>query len=64
MMNHMMWVSVFIGWAAAAIVLRYGGLRLFRTVRPVFLGLVLGYYLPKLPITVLSAIFGITQRWA
>jgi len=63
MMNHMMWVSVFIGWAAAAIVLRYGGLRLFRQVRPVFLGLVLGYYLPKLPITVLSAIFGITQRW-
>ncbi len=63
MMNHMMWVSVFLGWAAAVIVLRYGGLRLFREVRPVFLGLVLGYYLPKLPITALSAIFGITQRW-
>ena len=63
MMNHMMWASTFLGWAAATLVLRYGGPRLFHRLRPVFLGLVLGYYLTKLPITVLSAIFGVTQRW-
>jgi hypothetical protein len=58
-----MWASIFIGWAAATLVLRYGGLRLFRQLRPIALGLVLGYYLTKLPITVLSALFGVTQRW-
>jgi len=63
MMNHMMWASTFIGWAAATLVLRYGGPRLFRQLRPLFLGLVLGYYITKLPITVLSAVFGVTQRW-
>jgi len=63
MMNHMLWASTFIGWAAATIVLRYGGPRLFRQLRPAFLGLVLGYYITKLPITVLSALFGVTQRW-
>jgi hypothetical protein len=63
MVNHMMWSSTFVGWLAATIVLRYGGLRLFRELRPLFLGLVLGYYITKLPITVLSAVFGVTQRW-
>jgi hypothetical protein len=63
LMNHMMWASTFIGWAAATAVLRYGGPRLFRQLRPAFLGLVLGYYITKLPITALSAIFGVTQRW-
>jgi hypothetical protein len=63
LMNHMMWASIFIGWLAAAIVLRYGGLRLFRQLRPLFLGLVLGYYITKLPITALSALLGVTQRW-
>jgi hypothetical protein len=63
MMNHMMWTSILIGWACAATVLRYGGLRRFRALRPFFLGLVLGYYITKLPITALSAILGVTQRW-
>jgi hypothetical protein len=63
MMNHMMWASILIGWACAALVLRYGGLRRFRDLRPFFLGLVLGYYITKLPITALSAVFGVTQRW-
>ncbi len=63
MTNHMMWASVFIGWLAATLALRYGGLRPFRSLQPIALGLVLGYYITKLPITVLSAIFGVTQRW-
>ena len=63
MTNRMMWASTFIGWLAATVVLRYGGLRLFRQLRPIALGLVLGYYITKLPITVLSAVFGVTQRW-
>ena len=63
MTNRMMWASIFIGWLAATVVLRYGGLKMFRQLRPIALGLVLGYYITKLPITVLSAVFGVTQRW-
>src|SRR3712207_7705060 len=36
------WSSVLIGWAIAALVRRYGGLKLYRALRPVFLGLILG----------------------
>ncbi len=58
-MNHVMWVSIFLGWLAASLTLRYGGLRLFRELRPIALGLVLGYYIMKLPVTVLCAILHI-----
>ena len=36
------WFSLFIGWAAKLLVLRLGGSRLFRQVRPLFVGLILG----------------------
>ncbi len=58
-MNHVMWVSIFLGWLAASVTLRYGGLRLFRQLRPIALGLVLGYYIMKLPVTILCAILHI-----
>ena len=62
LMNHMMWSSIFLGWLASSLTLRYGGLRLFRQLRPIFLGLVLGYYIMKLPIAILSACLGITEE--
>jgi hypothetical protein len=37
-----MWLSILISWALKALILRYGGLRLYRTALPFFLGLVLG----------------------
>ena len=36
------WSSMERGWLANRIVLQYGGARLFRRLRPLFLGLVLG----------------------
>ena len=39
-----MWFSVFLAWLIKAIVIRYGGPRLLATVRPFFLGLILGQF--------------------
>ncbi len=36
------WVAVFIGWLLKTAVLRFGGFRTFRRLRPVAFGLVLG----------------------
>jgi hypothetical protein len=37
-----MWFSVFVAWLLKAIILKYGGSRLYMWLRPVFLGLILG----------------------
>jgi len=59
--NRSIWVNLFIAWTISTLIRRYGGLRLFRTLRPAFLGLVLGDYVPQGFFAVLSSIFGITQ---
>jgi len=59
--NRSMWMNVFIAWALSTLIRRYGGLRLFRTLRPAFLGLVLGQYLTQGALAIISSIFGITQ---
>jgi hypothetical protein len=59
--NRSLWLNVFIAWIVTTLIRRYGGLRLFRTFRPVFLGLVLGEYLPRGFFAIISSIFGITQ---
>ncbi len=39
-----MWFPFFVAWGAKTAVLRYGGMRLYRTTLPFFLGLILGDY--------------------
>jgi hypothetical protein len=39
---HLVWMPMLIAWAAKSAVLRYGGLRLYRQVVPLFYGLILG----------------------
>ncbi len=57
--NRSMWANVFIAWAITATIRRYGGLQLFRQMRPAFLGLVLGQYLPQGFFAIISSVFGI-----
>jgi hypothetical protein len=39
---HVLWFSIFVGWAVKSLVQRYGGLRGYRTLLPFFLGLMVG----------------------
>lgn len=39
-----LWFSVMIGWALKSVILRYGGFRRFRDLKPFFLGLIVGEY--------------------
>jgi hypothetical protein len=55
--NRSLWVSVFIAWALSTLIKRYGGLRLYRTLRPAFIGLVLGQFLTQGALAVISSIF-------
>lgn len=43
--THQVMVSMFLAWLAKVTVLHYGGVRLYRAIRPFFLGLILGHYL-------------------
>lgn len=43
-MMDRLWFTAFIGWLAKAVILRYGGLKTFRNMRPFFLGLILGQF--------------------
>jgi len=38
------WASFFLGWLCSVLSLRYGGLKLYRRFRPLFLGLILGEF--------------------
>ena len=42
-MRHL-WLSVFLAWLLKSFILRYGGLLLYRKLRPFFLGLILGQF--------------------
>jgi hypothetical protein len=49
-----MWMPFLIAWAVKTVILRYGGMRLYRAALPFFLGLILGDYV----IPTLWAIYG------
>jgi hypothetical protein len=42
-LGQRMWASAFIAWLAVVSLRKVGGLRLYRTVRPMFLGMVIGH---------------------
>ena len=44
-MTRLIVVSVFLGWAAKSLVLRFGGIAAYRKIRPFFIGLIAGFFL-------------------
>ena len=42
-MDHI-WFTIFLAWLIKTIVVKYGGLKLFQKLRPLFLGLILGQF--------------------
>jgi hypothetical protein len=57
--NRSIWSSVLIGWVIATVVRHYGGLKLYRTMRPAFVGLVVGQALTSGALAVVSSVFGV-----
>jgi len=56
---HVLWLPMFIAWMIKLPVLRYGGLKLYRRVLPIFLGLLLGDCLIGCFWTVIGAIWNL-----
>ena len=52
------WGSLLLGWAAKLLLLRYGGLRLYRRSMPFFLGLMVGHLIMVLFWAVVACISG------
>jgi hypothetical protein len=42
-LNQRIWASAFIAWLLVTVTIRAGGLRLYRSLRPAFLGMILGH---------------------
>lgn len=56
-MDHI-WFTIFIAWMIKSIVVKYGGLKLFQKLRPLFLGLILGQFTCNGVWVVIDAIAG------
>lgn len=50
------WFSAFVAWFLKSLILRYGGMKLYRQARPLFLGMILGEFLSALMWTVGNAL--------
>jgi hypothetical protein len=54
-----LWFPIFVSWLIKVLILRYGGLRLYRQALPFFLGLILGEFIAGFLRTLLDMIFGL-----
>ncbi len=55
--NRDVWANALLGWLLAAVIRRYGGLRLYRRLLPAFVGLVLGHYLTDAAMSLFCTLF-------
>ncbi len=61
-MTQRMWASAFIAWLLVFAIRRFGGLKLYRTLRPVFLGMVVGHLVMMGLRSLIDPLFGITMH--
>jgi hypothetical protein len=45
--NRELWMNAVLGWLITTLIRRFGGLRLYRQLRPAFLGIIFGDYLTE-----------------
>ena len=57
------WFSIFIAWLLKSIILKYGGVKLYRRLRPFFLGLVLGHICVAAFWLVVDTLTGMTENY-
>jgi hypothetical protein len=50
------WFAAFVAWGVKTLILRYGGIKLYRTARPLFLGMILGEFASALFWTAANAL--------
>ena len=55
-----LWFSVFISWTAKNLILRFGGIRLYHRVLPLFLGLILGEFIVGGTWVIIRLIWGVS----
>ncbi len=63
-MLQRMWASAFVAWLLVVVLRRVGGLRLYRTVRPVFLGMVIGHLVIMGARSLLDPLLGLDMHLA
>jgi hypothetical protein len=54
--NRELWMNAIIGWLIATLIRRFGGLKLYRELRPAFLGIIFGHYLTDAAMAVLASL--------
>jgi hypothetical protein len=57
---HILWIPMLVAWIIKGLVLRYGGLRLYRQGIPFFLGLILGEFVIGGGWSVIGTVTGLT----
>jgi hypothetical protein len=55
--NDFFWCDMLVAWLAKVLILRFGGMRLYRTALPFFLGLILGDFVTGSAWSLIGAIF-------
>ena len=56
---YWLWMPFFVAWACKVIIIRYGGIKLYRSALPFFLGLVLGDYVISSLWALAGSVFGV-----
>ena len=56
---HLLWLPMFIAWLVKLVMLRYGGLRLYRRALPFFLGVILGECVAGSVWTIVGIVFNV-----
>lgn len=54
---NVFWFSIFLAWLIKTTIMRYGGMKVFRSARPIFLGLILGDFSQAVIWTVICGIW-------